>query len=59
MASDAQRNSKQLSGAGPYILRPLLQSVPLSADGGDEDVKINCVDFLGMRLRFTFIRSTR
>lgn len=35
-------------GSGPYVLRPLLQGVPLSAEGDDEEIKINCVDFLGM-----------
>jgi hypothetical protein len=53
MASDAQRKLKQdpaaLPGARPYTLRPLLHGVPLSADGGDDDVKINCVDYHGMR----------
>lgn len=33
--------------AGPYVLRPLLHDVPLSAEGNDEDIKINCVDYLG------------
>lgn len=35
---------------GPYVLRRLLNNVPLSADGdGDGDgIKINCVEFLGM-----------
>ncbi|KAK3500038.1 uncharacterized protein B0T23DRAFT_450713 [Neurospora hispaniola] len=32
--------------AGPYVLRPLLHDVPLSAEGNDEDIKINCVDYL-------------
>jgi len=40
--------SAALRGSGPYVLRPLLQGVPLSAEGGDEEIKINCVDFLGM-----------
>ncbi|KAK4044839.1 hypothetical protein C8A01DRAFT_42449 [Parachaetomium inaequale] len=47
MASDAQRKQgpAALPGARPYTLRPLLHGVPLSADGGDDDVKINCVDY--------------
>ncbi|KAK4138592.1 hypothetical protein BT67DRAFT_459468 [Trichocladium antarcticum] len=53
MASDPPRKQHKaaaaaaaaLSGAGPYALRPLLHSVPLSADGSDEDVKINCVEY--------------
>ena len=47
MASELQRRPTHSSGGGPYVLRPLLQNVPLSADGGDEDIKINCVDYLG------------
>lgn len=39
--------SAALHGSGPYVLRPLLQGVPLSAEGGEEEIKINCVDFLG------------
>ncbi len=30
-------------------MRPLLHDVPLSADGKDEDLKINCVDYYGTR----------
>ncbi|KAL2162793.1 hypothetical protein VTH06DRAFT_6629 [Thermothelomyces fergusii] len=51
MASDPQRNQGKgraaaLPGiASPYTLRPLLRGVPLSADGTDGDVKINCVDY--------------
>ncbi len=32
---------------GPYVLRTLLDEVPLSADGSQEDIKINCVDYYG------------
>ena len=32
---------------GPYILRTLLEGVPLSADGTESDVRINCVDYFG------------
>lgn len=38
-----------LPGTRPYTLRPLLHDVPLSADAKDEDIKINCVDYYGMR----------
>lgn len=34
--------------AGPYVLRTLLEDVPLSAEGAGEDVKVNCVEILGM-----------
>ncbi|KAK3297059.1 uncharacterized protein B0H64DRAFT_338737 [Chaetomium fimeti] len=47
MASDPQRKQGQAAppSARPYALRPLLHDVPLSADGSDEDIKINCVDY--------------
>ncbi|KAK3370152.1 hypothetical protein B0H63DRAFT_421905 [Podospora didyma] len=49
MASDAQRKSAAVAPAaagGPFVLRPLLHDVPLSADGTAEDIKINCVEYL-------------
>lgn len=59
MASDPERKNGKavvaaasaatLPGARPYALRPLLHDVPLSADGKNEDIKINCVDYYGMR----------
>lgn len=36
---------------GPYVLRTLLDEVPLSADGSKDDIKINCVDYLGKYFR--------
>ena len=33
---------------GPFVLRSLLEDLPLSADGDRDDVEINCVEFLGM-----------
>lgn len=52
MASDPHRKQHKaaLPGAGPYALRPLLHDVPLSADGNNDDVKINCVEYFGMRI---------
>lgn len=54
MASDAHDSERALRKrkrpeleAGPYVLRTLLHDVPLSADGANDDVKINCVDYLG------------
>jgi vacuolar protein sorting-associated protein 3 len=32
---------------GPFVLRPLLENVPLSTDGTEEDIQINCVDYYG------------
>jgi hypothetical protein len=54
MASDPQRKQLRAADAlyskpNPFELRPLLHDVPLSADGKNEDIKINCVDYLGMR----------
>ncbi|KAJ4414526.1 hypothetical protein N0V82_007872 [Gnomoniopsis sp. IMI 355080] len=31
---------------GPFVLRSLLDNVPLSEDGDNDDIKINCVDYL-------------
>lgn len=39
--------------SGPFVLRSLLDNVPLSADGGQEDIKINCVDYYGEWARWT------
>ncbi|KAH8204088.1 hypothetical protein TruAng_001770 [Truncatella angustata] len=54
MASDAQDDERTQGDpiqpnleSGPFVLRSLLNDVPLSADGAtDDDVKINCVDYL-------------
>jgi hypothetical protein len=32
---------------GPYVLRALLEDLPLSADGDRDDIEITCVEFLG------------
>lgn len=32
---------------GPFVLRNLLQDLPLSAEGDRNDIEINCVEFLG------------
>jgi hypothetical protein len=48
-AAAASSSAAALPGARPYALRPLLHDVPLSADGNNDDVKINCVDYYGMR----------
>jgi vacuolar protein sorting-associated protein 3 len=32
---------------GPFVLRSLLEDVPLSAEGEKDDIEINCVEFLG------------
>lgn len=35
------------SDDGPYVLRSLLEDVPLSEDGSKSDVKINCIEYFG------------
>ena len=49
MAQDAHSNisSRSVPGAGPYVLRTLFADVPLSEDGSRDDIKINCVEYLG------------
>lgn len=53
MASDPKSQGSSEDGrrgqpmTGPFVLRTLLDNVPLSEDGADDDVKINCVDYLG------------
>jgi hypothetical protein len=42
---------KQSPEAGPFVLRSLLEDLPLSADGDRNDIEINCVEFLGMWMR--------
>lgn len=39
--------AKQELETGPFVLRSLLDHVPLSEDGDNDDIKINCVDYLG------------
>lgn len=33
---------------GPFVLKTLLEGVPLSADGDRQDIVINCVEYWGM-----------
>ncbi|KAB5575918.1 hypothetical protein GE09DRAFT_1093922 [Coniochaeta sp. 2T2.1] len=44
-APEAQQAARPILETGPFVLRPLLQDVPLSAEGTNEDIKINCVDY--------------
>lgn len=43
---------------GPFVLRALLEDLPLSADGDREDIEINCVEFLGIYLLVTMLPET-
>ena len=49
MASDdgsAPRKRRRVSPpTAPYLFRPLLEHVPLSADGSDDDARITCVEY--------------
>lgn len=47
LATGTQQSRRSALETGPFVLRPLLQDVPLSAEGTDEDIKINCVDYHG------------
>lgn len=46
MASEKEDSEPDAALApGPFVLRSLLDDIPLSADGTDDDIKINCVDY--------------
>ncbi|CAK7264078.1 hypothetical protein SEPCBS57363_000888 [Sporothrix epigloea] len=49
MAAETDDGSVVATGAalerGPFVLRQLLDNVPLSADGSEESVRINCVNY--------------
>lgn len=47
-ATPTTTRNRRPAESGPFVLRSLLDEVPLSADGGKEDIRINCVDYLGM-----------
>lgn len=49
MASEAGAGGAGVTALerGPFVLRSLLDNVPLSADGTEEDIHINCVDYYG------------
>lgn len=36
---------------GPFVLKTLLEDVPLSADGDRQDIVINCIEYWGMCYR--------
>ena len=47
-ASATRERSGQPVSIGPYTLRPLMDNVPLSAEGQNTDIVITCVEFWGM-----------
>ena len=45
---EAQKRRKLMAPeTGPFVLRSLLEDLPLSAEGHRDDIEINCVEFLG------------
>lgn len=44
---DPSSGARRQSATGPFVLRTLLEDVPLSEDGDNDDVKINFVEYLG------------
>ena len=52
----AMEDHKQsLPEIDPYILRPLMQDVPLLEDGEEQNARISCVEVWSMSLPFTYI----
>lgn len=48
--ADTSSGARRLPATGPFVLRTLLEDVPLSEDGDNDDVKINFVEYLGKAL---------
>ncbi|KAK6601593.1 hypothetical protein H4I96_06934 [Botrytis cinerea] len=44
--SDPSKRKRRVQENGPYVLRSLIEDLPLSADGDRTDIEINCVEFL-------------
>jgi hypothetical protein len=40
---------------GPYVLRILLEDLPLSVGGDRDDIEITCVEFLGTRFGISIL----
>ena len=52
--SDPSKRKRRVQENGPYVLRSLIEDLPLSADGDRTDIEINCVEFLGEQFLFIF-----
>ncbi|KAN0115076.1 hypothetical protein V8E51_004620 [Hyaloscypha variabilis] len=48
--STSSKRKRPATEAGPFVLRSLLEDLPLSTDGDRDDVEINCVEFLDQNL---------
>lgn len=46
--SSSRKRKRKVPETGPYVLRGLLEDVPLSAEGDRDDIEINCVEYFGM-----------
>lgn len=46
--TSSRKRTRAAPETGPFVLRSLLQDLPLSAEGDRDDIEINCVEFLGM-----------
>jgi hypothetical protein len=42
-----KKRQRPAPDTGPFVLRSLLDDLPLSAEGDRDDIEINCVEFLG------------
>lgn len=42
-----RRKRKPSTSTGPYVLRPLVEDVPLSAEEDAADIQITCVELWG------------
>jgi hypothetical protein len=43
----AKKRKRAPPETGPFVLRKLLDDVPLAAEGDRDDIVINCVEILG------------
>ncbi|KAB8297043.1 hypothetical protein EYC80_002440 [Monilinia laxa] len=48
--SNSRERKRKVPENGPYVLRSLIEDLPLSADGDRTDIEINCVEFLDQNL---------
>lgn len=46
--STSRTGKQPIPETGPFVLRNLIEDLPLSAEGDRDDIEINCVEFLGM-----------
>jgi len=46
--SISRKRKQPTPETGPFVLRNLIEDLPLSAEGDRDDIEINCVEFLGM-----------